>query len=730
MHVIDLVLQGVRRFGESRKFPVKPGFNVVFGPTETGKTTLVECLLDLLYPQAGLDSEVSFVSWGEPAASRAGLTLSAGRDIYRILKDYKTGKISLTQYNPASQKFEPVASDPVQAGAMMVSALELPPLDSFRYLFVAAARRMPSTLIAGAGDDPAQIATRMGVPAGMISAAAPPDKTSAPAIPGVMSMPGMPPGPAPMMGIPGMVPGQMMPGMMPMPGMPMAPGMMVPGMSMPGAAPTAPEDGMTPEEREQKLKQLRKELHDAEEVDKLQFELDGLQQKVFEIENKKKGTNQFDEWLDQAKAQLDRYPMFRRLPENIDSRLDNFQNIEAQRASEIEKFDHQALGYDEELREIESVPPLWNQLLFRVGAGLSVGGILVFFIAPMVGMEGLKNLGLLSIPGVFIAAYSIWQHISRVTRKGQLEKLLSDLEEKKQASMKRYEIEMAVIQKIMEETDSDGIEELKGKLQKFRALDENYRSRLDRKKKMLKEMDIERLEREEKELRAEIKRINDRLKEFPAFSMDVHSMRTEIKRLEPLVKSQNPESSSLSDTAGFGVPDLDAGPAPGATVIAATPPRRRPLGPTTATELYEALLQAAAKFFEMERNHLLASVQTRFNLYVQAFFAKRYSEARIDPDGSVALKQAEGVGRWLDFDQLSPAARDTCFVALQIALLEQATQKKLLPVFLDNPYAGLDEAAATLAAKAMKRLGERTQVILLTSSQAPVALADNSLSLV
>lgn len=750
MHVIDLVLQGVRRFGESRKFPVKPGFNVVFGPTETGKTTLVECLLDLLYPDRGIDAENPLLSWGEPAASRAGLTLSSGREIYRILKDYKTGKISLTQYSPASQKFEPMAADPVQAAAMLTTALELPPFESFYYLFVAAARRMPSTLMAGAADDPAQAATRMGVPQGMLSGSGlQPGMASGPGLPpGMLSAPGSAPG---MMGMPGMMPGMsagpMMPGMAP--GMPMAPGMMpgmmpplVPGMGgmmMPGMMPpgmaAGPDDGMTPEEREQKLVQLRGELKDAEAVDKLQFELDGIQQKIFEIENKKKSASQFDEWLEQAKSQLDRYPSLRRLPENIDARIDNFKNLDSQRANEIEKFDNQALDHDEELRNINLTPPLWNQMLARVGGGLLLGGVIIFVLAPMFGFASLKFLGFLSIPGALISAYVGWNFIAQMTRKGELEKILADIEEKKQASMKRYEIEMAVIEKMMSDTDSDAIDELKGKLQKWRALDENYRSRLERKKKLEKELDLPKLDREEKELRAEIKKLEQELKKYPAFSMDINTMRKEIKKLEETIKRLNPQSSALTDTVGFGVPDLGgAGAVPplGVAVAAETPaaaPRRRS-GPTNAIELYESLLQAASTLFGIDRNQLLASVQARFNLYVQAFFAKRYSEGRIDPDGSIALKQAEGAGRWLDFDQLSPAARDTCYVALQISLLEQATQKRLLPILLDNPYAGLDDAAATLAAKAMKRLAERTQVILLTSQKGPIQLADNSLSLV
>jgi energy-coupling factor transporter ATP-binding protein EcfA2 len=731
MHVIDLVLQGVRRFGESRKFPVKPGFNVVFGPAETGKTTLAECLFDLLYPDRYQEGEGSFLSRGDPAASRAGLTLAAGRDIFRILKDYKTQRISFTQYNPASQKFEPLAADAAQAASLLSSTLELPPFDVYYYLFAGAADRMPSALGAagpatpsGPGMAPGTISAGGLLPPGMMS------------VPGMMPMPGMMPAPG-MMAMPGMMPGMpmapgmaaMMPGMVPgmMPGMmPMAPGQ--PGMAM-------PDDGMTPTEREDKLVQLRQELKDAEKVGEIQYEIDGLQQKVFEIDHKKTQTSQFDKWLEEAKEQLDRYPTFRRLPENIDERLDRYKDLEAVQAKEVEKFDGAALEFDEEFRNLAHTPKLWDQQLFRIGAGALVGGLLVFILAQVAGFDSLKYLGLLSIPGVFVTAYVVWKHIEGMTRTSFLEGKLADLEEKKGAVLKRFEVETAVINKLMAGSDSETVEELKQKLEKWRALDENFRSRMERKKKLIKELDLDRLDREGKELKAKVAGLEEALRKYAAFSMDPGEMRKEVKRLEDIVRRQSPQSQALRGTEGLGVPDFDkpAGPAPGATMNAESSPgtsgfRRRRAPIASAPQAYDQLLQVAARLFENEREKLIAHIQPRLNLYVQALFAKRYTEVRIDPDGSMALRAAEG-GRWQDFDRLSPAARDTLYLALQITLLEQAAQKHSLPIILDNPLARMDETAAMLAVKALKRLSERTQVILLTAQKAPIPLADHSLSL-
>jgi hypothetical protein len=579
--------------------------------------------------------------------------------------------------------------------------------------------------------------------------------------PGMMSGPGMP----------GMMPGQMMPGFMPgvmlpgvMPGAVMGgtmvpgtliPGMipgqvmpgMIPGISMPGFMPGTMGpgmiggDGMTPEEREKKLTQLRSEISDFDKVEKIQYDIDGLQQKVFEIESKVKSTTQFDEFLNSAKEQLDKYPILRRLPEKIDERLDRYKDLFSLQADEVEKIDQGALKYDDEYRFLVAVPPLYKQQLFLTGIGLLVGGIIFFAASSFI--EVLKYLSVASFAGIGITFWVSWQYISQTGRKNDLEKKLKDLDEKKQGVVKRFQVEMAVIEKLMEDTDSETSDELKLKIQKYRDLDGRYQSVADRKKKLIKELNIDALLKQEKELKAQIAEMEKELRKYPAFSMDVNEMRKEIKRLEDVIRQTNPASTVLKSAApapttqeeGFGVPDL-GGPAGPGTVAVHHPGesgstravRRRSLRARTAPQAYEQMLQSAALLLSTERNQLVSHMQQRFNLYIQALFAKRYSEARIDPDGSIALKSTEG-NRWVDFDKLTPAARDTGFLALQITMLELATQKRILPVILDNAALRLDETAGLVAGKAFKRVSERTQVVFLSAQRGPLQFADNSLNL-
>jgi hypothetical protein len=324
-------------------------------------------------------------------------------------------------------------------------------------------------------------------------------------------------------------------------------------------------------------------------------------------------------------------------------------------------------------------------------------------------------------------------------RKNELEAKLNDMEEKKQAVIKRFQVEMAVIEKMMEESDSDSIDELKTKVNKYRDLDGRYQSMLERKKKLEKELDLEDLNKKAGELKKEIEKLEEQLRKYPAFSMEINEMRKEIKRLEGVIRQTNPNAAVLKQTTpeaktgdGFDVPDFGASGGDSRTSSlggsgSTKAVRARSSRPRTASQAYQQLIKSGETLFEVERPQLIKHIGQRFNLYIQALFGKRYAEARIDPDGSVSLKSADG--RWVEFEQLTPAARDTAFLALQITLLELSTQKRILPVILDNSALMLDETAVAVAGKAFKRVSERTQVVFFTAQRGPAQFADHSLNI-
>jgi DNA repair exonuclease SbcCD ATPase subunit len=373
-----------------------------------------------------------------------------------------------------------------------------------------------------------------------------------------------------------------------------------------------------------------------------------------------------------------------------------------------------------------------------IGAGLLVAGIALFIILG--DSQGpLKYVGALAAVGGLVAlSVNAFLHINRLGQKSELDSQMAKLQEQIESVKNRFEVEHAVIGKLMKDTDSDSVEELKTKITKFRDLRERYQSVLDRKKKLAAEINLDKLTREEEEHKKTIKNLEEELRRYPAFSMGLNEMRLEIERLERVLRMTNPNHPLLKDAKpqdlpaaeGHAVPDLGvssprvSSPAVSGTRIT----HDHGLTVRSAPQAYDRLLMSGARLFDSERGQLIKHVSQRFNLYVQALFGKRYSEARIDPDSTVALKEND-TGKWTDFERLSPAARDTVYLALQITLLELATQKRHLPIILDNPASRLDETAALVSAKALKRVSERTQVVFFSSQRGPLQFADHSLEL-
>src|SRR5438105_2004005 len=87
-YITEVVVQGIRRFADVRRFTLGPGYNVLFGLAASGKSTLSDVILSLLFarPTEGEgDSFRSMLPGGDTRALR--LQVTAG---YRRQAEVKT----------------------------------------------------------------------------------------------------------------------------------------------------------------------------------------------------------------------------------------------------------------------------------------------------------------------------------------------------------------------------------------------------------------------------------------------------------------------------------------------------------------------------------------------------------------------------------------------------------------------------------------------------------------
>lgn len=168
--ITEVVVQGIRRFGDVRRITFAPGYNVVHGLASSGKTTLHEVLLSLIFARPAEGEKESFASLlpQGKVACRAGMTLSLDGELWRVLKDYQQGVTTLSRFNAAEKRFDLVLSDVAAIQRWLVETAKLPAGPDVGTVVTLTRKEFPSVADGGTllshrrdGPDDAQFADRI-----------------------------------------------------------------------------------------------------------------------------------------------------------------------------------------------------------------------------------------------------------------------------------------------------------------------------------------------------------------------------------------------------------------------------------------------------------------------------------------------------------------------------------------------------------------------------------------
>jgi uncharacterized protein YhaN len=146
-YITEVVVQGIRRFGEVRRFTLGPGYNVLYGLSAAGKSTLYDVILSLLFARPAEGEGDAFRSMlpGGDKACRAGMSLLVGGETFRVLKDYQAKSVTLSRYIAAEKRFELVASEPPRIQRWLTEKARLTVGANFGRMFTLTRQDFPST---------------------------------------------------------------------------------------------------------------------------------------------------------------------------------------------------------------------------------------------------------------------------------------------------------------------------------------------------------------------------------------------------------------------------------------------------------------------------------------------------------------------------------------------------------------------------------------------------------
>jgi len=112
MFLVELVMQGVRGIRDLTRLRFQSGFNFIAAGNEAGKTTAVDAMQRLLFPNSQPSAMESLVSRQTPDASRCALVVFLDDGAYyRVIQDFSKRAVNLSRYNTESKEFRLLHKD-------------------------------------------------------------------------------------------------------------------------------------------------------------------------------------------------------------------------------------------------------------------------------------------------------------------------------------------------------------------------------------------------------------------------------------------------------------------------------------------------------------------------------------------------------------------------------------------------------------------------------------------
>ncbi len=476
------------------------------------------------------------------------------------------------------------------------------------------------------------------------------------------------------------------------------------GLATSPALPPVMRQALSGEQASKRVEELRVELARAKVAAKLQEQLDQAQSRLFKLEEALKSGQRVQEAVAGAAADRAALQAVAEAAATLGdptARFVAYQKSAAKRA----EADGRIAAEREAILEAQArgaPPPVWTAPPFLAGV---LGGLVLLVVGLLAGDSDLRYLALLDIPAFgwsawlalhWIDAQAAWGRLGRRSR------LVDDWEAKVLAQFTR---DAGPIDEALKKLGLGKLAELKDALERLAAADQGVAEARQR----LAEWEID---AQTTDALAEHGRVEEEMKQVEGqlsdqaggFVRDVAAVEADLARVEAEAAAS---------------PSAAQPPAP-APVSARTP--ARPVAVAPGGEPLRNLLERAAAELGGSPASVARGLSIKASQAVAAFTLNRLTGVSADDRGNV---QVVNGGRAIPAMTLPPAERDLVFLALKLALLEQAVAEGRTLAILEDAFAGLSDVVRRSAGRMLKALARPGQVIHATTDPAFREAADH-----
>ncbi len=388
-----------------------------------------------------------------------------------------------------------------------------------------------------------------------------------------------------------------------------------------------------------RLAELEQAIAEHEEIEQLEYTLDGLQKQKFAVEDRLQALVVDTTELEEARVQAHRFAYLDVLPEEFAARYEEVVKLQARRKAELERWQAERESIEGHGREVEVEPLLGS---WRLWLGL-LGGVGAVVVAAVLG--GLfRWLALLDIPAFGWVAILLFRNLSQREARGERQWRLRLSDQRREKLLARDQAEIGAVEALLKQVELDKPEEVRAAL---RARQE-AKARLTRLEAAhaAAERNPERaeLQQQRQALEQQIQALEEKLTRLSLSGADLNAMRAEATHL----RAQLAELAQQAAEEGSGCP------------------------------MGGRWLHAARELLLSDQAAVARSLSERAALLVRVLSDNRLQAVTLAADGAITIQPTDGAPT--PWAEMPAAAQDLAYLALRGALFLSTDQRSRSPM--------------------------------------------------
>jgi hypothetical protein len=432
-----------------------------------------------------------------------------------------------------------------------------------------------------------------------------------------------------------------------------------------------------------RLQGLEKERKMIEAMKALEFDLDGLQSKMFETTDRINKVKSKEEETKAALLELAEYKNLEALkdfPIDIEKRLAGFEKLEEKKMFDLQALDRRLESLVNRLA-LTKVKPILKDRLFMAGTIIALSALVAVIISPA---HKFLFFGLFSF---FLLLSS--QRLINFYRKSDESVKLTDeikkLTEEKGVIDKKFDIETSIVRKFLAKIGASGPDDALDMIKRHREL----RVRVDTEQKAVddlkKSLTYDEMLRQKDTLAKEISAKEEKLRSMPSASMDPNDL---LKAIGDLREELGNSNFLFEDSAEF-----DTG--------------------TPGSDPYSKALSLVSKMLNITSGKLLEALKKSFPVNLKiitggAFDGVKWNSSGFDSLSSSAARTDR------DLRTLNTDEKFGVFFALQFTVLQLLFKSIPIPAIVAGEFTGKNRLASKeTCLQAIGHLSKLGQIIHL-----------------